>query len=185
MESVTYLLERWSAGDRAAAERLMPLVYDHLRRIAAAHLRRGRGDQTLQATAIVHEAYLRLQGQEQVPWANRAHFYAFAARIIRQILVDHARHRHRLKRGGGAARVTLSEAIVWEEAKSPDVLALDQALERLEELDRRKATIVELRFFAGMTLEETAGELGISIETVGREWRRARAWLSDQLAVGA
>ena len=180
MESVTYLLERWSAGDRAAAEQVMPLVYDHLRRIAARHLR-GRGDQTLQATAIVHEAYLRLQGQEPVPWSSRAHFYAFAAHLIRQIVVDHARRRHRLKRGGRAARVTLSEAVAWEEAKSPDVLALDQALERLEGLDRRKATIVELRFFAGLTIEETAAQLGVSVETVGREWRRARAWLSDQL----
>jgi len=184
MESVTYLLERWSAGDRAAAEQVMPLVYDQLRRIAARHLRRGRGDQTLQATAIVHEAYLRLHGQERVPWSSREHFFAVAAHLIRQILVDHARYRHRLKRGGGAARVTLSEAVAWEEAKSPDLLALDQALERLEGLDRRKATIVELRFFAGMTLEETAGQLGISVETVGREWRRARAWLSDQLEAG-
>lgn len=184
MENVTYLLERWSAGDRAAAERVMPLVYDHLRRIAASHLRRGRGDQTLQATAIVHEAYMRLDGQD-LPWASREHFYAFAAHLIRQIVVDHARYRHRLKRGGGAARVTLSEEVAWAEAKSPDVLALDQALERLEGIDRRKATIVELRFFAGMTLEETAGQLGISIETVGREWRRARAWLSDQLESGA
>lgn len=180
MENITYLLEQWSAGDRTAAEQVMPLVYDHLRRIAARHLR-GRGDQTLQATAIVHEAYLRLQGQEPVPWSSRAHFYAFAAHMIRQIIVDHARRRHRLKRGGRAARVTLSEAMAWEEAKSPDVLALDQALARLEEIDRRKATIVELRFFAGMTIEETAGQLGISVETVGREWRRARAWLSGQL----
>ena len=182
METVTYLLERWSAGDRAAAERVMPLVYDHLRRIAARHLR-GRGDQTLQATAIVHEAYMRLDGQ-QLPWVSRAQFYAIAAHLIRQIVVDHARYRHRLKRGGGAARVTLSEEVAWAEAKSPDVLALDQALERLEGIDRRKAAIVELRFFAGMTLEETAGQLGISIETVGREWRRARAWLSDQLESG-
>jgi RNA polymerase sigma factor (TIGR02999 family) len=184
MGSVTDLLEQWSAGDRAAAEQVMPLVYDHLRRIAARHLGRGSGDQTLQATAIVHEAYLRLQGQEQVPWSSREHFFAFAARLIRQILVDHARHRHRLKRGGRAARVTLSEAMAWEEAKSPDVLALDQALERLEGLDRRKAAIVELRFFAGLTIEETAGQLGVSVETVGREWRRARAWLSDQLETG-
>ena len=183
METVTYLLERWSAGDRAAAERVMPLVYDHLRRIAARHLRHARGDQTLQATAIVHEAYLPLDGQHLL-WSSRAQFYAFAAHLIRQIVVDHARYRHRLKRGGGAARVTLSEEIAWAEAKSPDVLALDQALERLAGLDRRKATIVELRFFAGITLEETAGQLGISIETVGREWRRARAWLSDQLESG-
>ena len=183
MESVTYLLERWSAGDRAAAEQVMPLVYDHLRRIAARHLRHARGDQTLQATAIVHEAYMRLNGQH-LPWSSRAQFFAFAAHMIRQIIVDHARYRHRHKRGGRAARVTLSEAVAWEEAKSPDVLALDQALERLEELDRRKATIVELRFFAGMTIEETAGQLGISVETVGREWRRARAWLSDQLETG-
>jgi RNA polymerase sigma factor (TIGR02999 family) len=181
MGNVTYLLEQWSAGDRTAAEQVMPLVYDHLRHIAARHLRRGRGDQTLQATAIVHEAYLRLQGQGYLAWSNRAHFFAFAARLIRQILVDHARHRHRLKRGGHAARVTLSEMIAWEDARSPDVLALDEALKRLEGLDRRKATIVELRFFAGMTIEETAGQLGISVETVGREWRRARAWLSDQL----
>jgi RNA polymerase sigma factor (TIGR02999 family) len=180
MGSVTYLLEQWSAGDRAAAEQLMPLVYDHLRRIAARHLR-GRGDQTLQATAVVHEAYLRLQGQAPVAWASRGHFFAFAAHLIRQIVVDHVRRRHRLKRGGRSARVTLSEEMSWEEPKSLDVLALDQALERLEEIDRRKAAVVELRFFAGLSLEETAVQLGVSAETVGREWRRARAWLSDQL----
>jgi RNA polymerase sigma factor (TIGR02999 family) len=179
--SVTDLLQMWGTGDGQAAARLLPLVYDELRRIAARQLGPGRRSPTVQATEIVHELYLRLSAHPEFHWSSRANFYAFAARLIRQILVDQARHRQRRKRGGSAARVTLSEAVACVEGANPDVLALDAALEKLQAIDPRKAAIVELRFFAGMTLEETAGQLGISAETVGREWRRARAWLSDEL----
>lgn len=181
MAPITDLLQRWSEGDRKAAEEVVPLVYGELRRIAARELPRGRGDQTLQATAIVHEVYLRLSGPDGPHLASRAHFFALAAKLVRQILVDHARRQHRLKRGGQAARVTLSEAVALVEPRGTDLLAIDEALAKLEALDPRKAAIVELRFFAGLTLEETAEQLGISAETIGREWRRTRAWLSNAL----
>ena len=181
---VTELLQRWSTGDREAAERVLPLVYDELRRMAAKQLRLERGEHTLQATAIVHEAYLRLAEQGGFRWPSREHFFAFAAHLMRRILVDHARQRNRAKRGGHSRQVTLAEI---EElgglrlAPGPDLVALDEALTRLEALDPRKAAIVELRFFSGMSLGETAAQLGVSAETVGREWRRARAWLYDAL----
>jgi RNA polymerase sigma factor (TIGR02999 family) len=178
---VTQLLQSWSAGDPQAAERVLPLVYDELRRIASRQLRNERGDHTLEATAVVHEAYLRLNGQGGLQWPSRAHFFAFAAHLIRRVLVDHARSRNRAKRGGLAEKVTLAEAFHLSLAKSPDLLALDEALSNLETIDTRKATIVELRFFAGLTLEETAEQLGISAETVSREWRRAKAWLYKEL----
>lgn len=178
---ITTLLQRWSQGDREAAEEVLPLVYDELRRISARELHRGRRDPTLQATAIVHEVYLRLSGKEGFGLSSRAHFFALAARLTRQILVDYARRRHRLKRGGQGARVTLTETAGLVEPKGPDLLAVDEALEKLEALDPRKASIVELRFFAGLTLEETAEQLGVSVETVTREWRRARAWLCNEL----
>lgn len=178
---ITSLLQKWSQGDRQAAEEVLPRVYGELRRIAARELRRSRRDQTLQATAIVHEVYLRLSANEGFGLSNRAHFFALAAKLIRQILVDHARRQHRLKRGGQAARVTLTETAGLVEPRGPDLLAVDEALEKLEALDPRKASVVELRFFAGMTLEETAEQLDISPETVTREWRRARAWLCNEL----
>jgi RNA polymerase sigma factor (TIGR02999 family) len=181
---LTDLLQRWSQGDREAAEEALPLVYSELRRIAAKELRRRPVGQTLQATALVHEAYLRLSGCEGFGLSNRTHFYALAARLIRQILVDYARRQNRLKRGGEAARVTLSETVGLVHPRGPDLLAVDEALVKLEALDPRKAAVVELRFFAGLTLEETAEQLGISPETVGREWRRARAWLCDELEGG-
>lgn len=183
--SVTQLLQRWSTGDREAAEQALPLVYNDLRRIASKELRRARGGQTLQATAIVHEAYMHLAGQAGLKWPSRAHFFAFAAHLIRQILVDHARNRNRIKRGRGYEKVTLREAagLAWE--KSPDVIALDEALSSLEKVDPRKASVVELKFFAGLTLEEIAEQLGISVETVSREWRRAKAWLYDALETNA
>jgi RNA polymerase sigma factor (TIGR02999 family) len=181
---ITNLLQQWSTGNREAAESVLPLVYDELRRIAGKALRRGRGDPTLGATAIVHEVYLRLSGQEGFRLSSRTHFFALAARLIRQILVDYARRQQRLKRGGRAERVTLTETAGLVEPRAPDLLAVDAALEKLEELDPRKATIVELRFFAGLTLEETAEQVGISPETVGREWRRARAWLCTELLDG-
>lgn len=182
--TVTHLLQRWSTGDREAAEQVLPLVYDELRHIASKELRREREGHTLQATAIVHEAYLRLSGHEGFQWPSRAHFFAFAAHLIRRILVDYARHQNRLKRGGQAERVTLDEGIGLVEARSPDLVALDEALARLEAIDPRKAAIVELRFFGGLTLDETAGQLGISAETVSRDWRRAKAWLLTELQSG-
>jgi RNA polymerase sigma factor (TIGR02999 family) len=179
---ITNLLQKWSQGDRQAAEEVLPLVYGELRRMAGRELRRSsRRDQTLQATAIVHEVYLRLSAKEGFGLSNRAHFFALAAKLIRQILVDYARRQHRLKRGGEAARVTLTETAGLVEPKGPDLLAIDEALAKLEALDSRKAAIVELRFFAGLTLDETAEQLGISAETVGREWRRTRAWLCNEL----
>ena len=178
---VTQLLQKWSAGDQEAATRVLPMIYDELRRIASRQLRRERGDHTLQATAIVNEAYLRLDGAEGFSWPSRAHFFAFASHLIRRILVDYARHQNRLKRGGKAEKVSLAEVSDLAAVKSADVLALDEALASLEAIDPRKAAVVELRFFGGLTLEETATQLGISPETVGREWRRAKAWLYKEL----
>jgi RNA polymerase sigma-70 factor, ECF subfamily len=180
-KTVTQLLATWSSGDREAAERLLPLVYDELRHIAARQLRRERAGHTLQPTAIVHEAYLRLSGQPGLKWPSRAHFLAFAAHLIRRILVDYARRRNRAKRGGLSERITFIEAADLALEKSPDLVALDEALSGLEKVDPRKATVVELKFFAGLTLEETAAQLGISPETVSREWRRAKAWLYSSL----
>jgi RNA polymerase sigma factor (TIGR02999 family) len=179
--TVTQLLQSWSSGSEGAAEEVLPLVYQELRRIASRQLRKERAGHTLEATALVHEAYMRLQGQEGFQWPSQAHFFAFAAHLIRRILVDHARNRNRAKRGGGWERVTLAEAADLSLSRSPDLLALDEALTSLEALDPRKAAVVELRFFAGLNLEETACYLGISPETVGREWRRAKAWLYNQL----
>lgn len=180
-KTITELLSSWSAGDKEAAEHVLPLVYEELRRIAARQLRQERDAHTLQATAIVHEAYLRLSGQAGLQWPSRAHFFAFAAHLIRRILVDYARTRNRAKRGGGAERLTLVEVADLALEKSPDLVALDEALAGLEKNDARKAAVVELKFFAGLTLEEIAGQLGISPETVSREWRRARAWLYSAL----
>jgi RNA polymerase sigma factor (TIGR02999 family) len=178
---VTQLLQKWSAGDQEAATRVLPLIYDELRRIASRQLRRERSDHTLQATAIVNEAYLRLDGAEGFSWPSRAHFFAFASHLIRRILVDYARHQNRQKRGGRVEKVSLAEVADLAAVKSADLLALDEALAALEALDPRKAAVVELRFFGGLTLEETAAQLDISPETVGREWRRARAWLYKEL----
>lgn len=182
--AITQLLQQWSTGDREAAEQVLPLVYDELRRIAAHHLRQERSEHTLQATAIVHEAYLRLSEEGSLRWPSRTHFYAFAAHLIRRILVDHARTRNRSKRGGDLQRVTVAELENLGDlssGQSPDIEALDDALTTLEEVDPRKAAVVELRFFAGLSIEETAEQLGVSAETVGREWRRAKAWLFKEL----
>jgi RNA polymerase sigma-70 factor, ECF subfamily len=180
-ETITQLLARWGSGDPEAAERVLPLVYQELRRIAARQLRRERDAHTLQATAIVHEAYLRLVGQPGLEWPSRAHFFAFSAHLIRRILVDYARHRNRAKRGGLSEKITLVELADLALEKSPDLVALDEALSGLEKVDPRKAAVVELKFFAGLTLDEVAEQLGISPETVSREWRRARAWLFSAL----
>ncbi len=179
---ITDLLRSWSAGDRQAAEAVLPLVYQELRRIAGRYFSRERKGHTLQATAIVHDAYLRLIERNGVEWQSRSHFVGTLAHMMRQILVDHARHRFAEKRGGRSGRVTLAEAESLALERAPDLLRLDDALNDLAKLDSRKAAIVELRFFGGLTIEETADYLGVSVNTVARHWRRAKAWLYGELA---
>ncbi len=183
-ESITQLLRRWSAGEEDVVAQIFPLVYQELHRIAERVFRSERSDHTLQTTAIIHEAYLNLTKGNPVDWQNRAHFYGVMARVMRRILVDHARQRHTLKRGGGAEKIALEEVVAaLDGGESPDVLALDVALKDLERLDPQKAAIVEARFFGGMTTEETAEMLEISVSTVVRQWRRAKAWLYRELAM--
>jgi RNA polymerase sigma factor (TIGR02999 family) len=175
--AATELLIAWSSGDAAARERMLPLVYDELRRLAAGYLRRERPGHTLQPTALVHEAYVRLIDQRQVDWSNRAQFIGLAAVMMRRILVNHARDRVAGKRGGGAEHVPLTLAGERMGTAELDVLDLHEALERLSELDVRKGRIVELKFFGGLTTEEIARTLGVSNATVEREWKFSRAWL--------
>ncbi|HYX19801.1 MAG TPA: sigma-70 family RNA polymerase sigma factor [Thermoanaerobaculia bacterium] len=184
-QEVTALLREWSAGDRGALERLMPLVYGELRQLAASHLRSERGDHTLQPTALVHEAYLRLVGQRSVSWANRAHFFGIAAQMMRRVLVDHARRRLAAKRSPGTLRIDLGEETAAAPDRMPELLALDRALTELERLDPRQARVVELRFFAGLSVEETAEVAGVSTATVKREWRTARAFLRHEIGLDA
>jgi len=179
---VTELLRRWNSGDREAMDRLMPIVYDELRRLAAGYLRGERPGHTLQPTALVHEAYLRLVRQDRVEWQNRAHFFGIAASMMRRVLVDHARRRQAEKRDAGGFRLTLQLGEAFEAARDPELLELDQALGRLERLDADQARVVELRFFGGLTVEETAVVLGISTATVKREWRTAKAFLRREMA---
>lgn len=182
-ETITRLLRRWTCGEAGAFDALMERVYDELHGIAAQCFRRERAEHTLQATALLHEAVLRLIDLDGVDWVDRGHFYAVAARMMRRILVDHARERRRLKRGGDEDPVTLAEAaVIAVDGRSPDVEALDAALEKLEARDARMTRIVELRFFAGLTSEEIAKSLGISVPTVTREWRRARIWLYSEVS---
>jgi len=178
---ITALLVDWGGGDEAALDRLMPLVYAELRRMAGRQLRRERPDHTLQPTALVHEAYLKLVDQRRVAWQNRAQFFGVAAQLMRRILVDHARARMAAKRGSAAPRVPLHEAGELAAAPAFDVLAIHEALERLTVIDGEQARIVELRFFGGLSVDETAEVLGRSPRTVKREWRLARAWLFDSL----
>lgn len=183
---ITLLLRRWSAGDAEALQQLLPLVYGELRRIASNQLRHERDDHTLAPTALVHELYLRLVDQRHASWQNRAHFFGLAAQLMRRILVDYARARRAEKRGGTITQVSLEDALADEAGmptQSPvaDVLAIDEALERLAAIDEDQARIVELRFFAGLTVEETAHVLQRSPRTVKREWRLARAWLYREL----
>jgi RNA polymerase sigma factor (TIGR02999 family) len=179
---VTALLVRWRGGDRKALESLMPLVYEELRRLAHHYLQRERSDHTLQSTALVHEAYLRLAGQNAPQWQNRAHFFGIAARVMRQILVEYARAHSAVKRGGpNACKITLDESLEVPGKADIDVIALDGALDRLAELDSQQSRIVELRFFAGLTIEDTAEVLGISPATVKRDWTSARAWLHREI----
>lgn len=179
-EDVTVLLNAVSAGDESAPEKLLELVYDDLRRLAAAYLQNERNAQTLQATALVHEAYLRLVDWENVSWENRAHFFAVAAQVMRRVLVDHARTKQAQKRDFGQ-KVAFDEAISFPVGKGIDLLALEEALMSLEKVDARQAKIVELRFFGGLSLEETAHVLNISETTVKREWTFAKAWFQREL----
>ncbi len=169
-------------GDRQSLDSLLPIVYQELRRLAAAYLRRERPGQTLQPTALVHEAYLRLMKDRPDRWQNRAHFCAIAAHSMRQILIEKARARGAAKRGGARPRVTLDEALIGADERSIDLVALDEALDRLAAIDAEQARLVELRFFGGLTVEETAETLGISPATVKRHWTVARAWLARELA---
>lgn len=182
LSDVTGMLQAWSDGDAHALDDLLPVVYAELHRLAKSRLRRERGDHTLQATALVNEAYVRLVGQSRIHWLNRAQFFGTAAEIMRRILVDHARERRSAKRGGGATRVELDDALGAVEARDVDVLALDLALERLEQLDARQGRLVVLRFFGGLTIDEVAGVLAMSPATVKREWLTAKMWLRRELA---
>jgi RNA polymerase sigma-70 factor, ECF subfamily len=182
---ITQLLEDWSNGDNSAYDRLIPLVYDELHRLAHHYMSGERRGHTLQTTALVGEAYLRLVGQGGVRWQNRTHFLAIAARLMRRILVDHARTNARQKRGGGAQVFELDEAAIISPARSSDLVALDEALTTLAEIDPRKARVVELRFFGGLNVEETADTLGVSPNTVIRDWGMARAWLHREVTGNA
>ena len=179
---VTQLLVSWSMGNQAALDELMPLVYGELHRLASAYLRRERPDHTLQSTALVHEAFMKLSNQREVEWRNRAHFYGIAAQMIRRILVDYARSHHAEKRGSGAVKLALDEAMAVPQQKDLDLLGLNDALERLAEMDPRQSRIVELRFFAGLSIEETAEVMQLSPATIKREWNSARAWLFRELS---
>ena len=179
---VTQLLLAWGRGDEAALAALTPLVYEELRRLARRYMAGERVGHTLQPTALVNEAFLRMVDVRRVQWQNRAHFIAMSARLMRRILVDFARSRESQKRGGGAVTVSLGEAVIVSGAPSPDLIAVDEALETLSVVDDRKAKIIELRFFGGLTVEETAEALKISPGTVMRDWKFAKAWLAHELA---
>jgi RNA polymerase sigma factor (TIGR02999 family) len=179
---VTQLLLNWGNGDQASLEELMPRVYGELRRLAGAYLRRERADHTLQSTALVHEAFIRLVQQRDVQWRNRAHFFGIAAQMIRRILVDHARSKRADKRGSGGIKLELNEAMAVSQDNQIDIVELDSALEKLALLDPRQSRIVELRFFAGLSVEETAEVTGLSPATVKREWSTAKAWLFREMS---
>jgi RNA polymerase sigma factor (TIGR02999 family) len=182
---VTMLLKELSSGNQDVLAELIPLVYDELRRLAAYHLRRERSNHTLQATALVHEAYLRLVDQRHVDWKNRSHFFGVAAHLMRRILLMHARRVHAAKRGGSAQRISLDEGVVFTREHSPELVVLDELLTRLAALDPQQARIVELRFFGGLSVEETADLLGISSATVKRDWAMAKAWLAREMGLAA
>jgi RNA polymerase sigma-70 factor, ECF subfamily len=178
---VTQLLLAWSNGDREALDRLIPLVYDYLRQLASRYMRRERPGHTLQTTALVNEVYLRLVDQRQVRWQNRAHFFAIVAQLMRRIVVDYARTQHRSKPGGAAERLSLDDAALLSAAQSAEILALDEALQSLAEIDERKSRVIELRYFGGLSVEETSAVLGVSENTVIRDWALAKAWLRREL----
>ena len=179
--NITQLLKQWSDGDERALDRLTPLVYEELRQQAARYLRRERPGHTMQTTALINEAYLRLIDAKEVRWQGRAHFFAIAANLMRRILVDHARQRNAAKRGGSPIHVTLDRIVATAKQSDIDVLEIDEALTKLAAIDRQQAQIVELRFFSGLSVEETAAALGISPRTVKRDWSVARAWLRREI----
>lgn len=180
-QNITHLLKEWRDGDERALDRLTPLVYEELRQQAARYLRRERAGHTLQTTALINEAYLRLIDAKDVQWQSRAHFFAIAANLMRRVLVDHARRRDAEKRGGAQLRLTLDETLAVTSTAEVDVLAIDQALNKLSTIDSQQALVVELRFFSGMSVEETAAALGVSPATVKRDWSVARAWLRREI----
>jgi RNA polymerase sigma-70 factor, ECF subfamily len=180
-ENVTELLQQWQGGSQEALDRLLPLVYDELRRQAARYLRRERPGHTLQTTALIHEAYLRLIGQHRVAWQNRAHFYGIAAQLMRRILVDHARRRQAGKRGGSDLKLQLEDKVAVSPEPDVNLVALDEALTRLAEIDPQQSRIVELRYFSGLSVEETAAVIGVSSRTVKRDWNVAKAWLRQEI----
>ena len=183
-QEVTQLLADWGKGDRSALDKLFPLVQSELRRIAQRQMSQERPGHTLQATALVNEAYLKLAGQQGFDWQNRAHFFAVCAQVMRHILIDHARAHARDKRGGGAVKVSLNDALVVAEDQAAHFIALDEALRVLERLDPQKGKIVELRYFGGLSVEEAAEVMNISPRTVRREWQRAKAWLYRMMTEG-
>jgi RNA polymerase sigma factor (TIGR02999 family) len=178
---ITQLLLAWSNGDQTALNQLMPLVYQELHRLARHYMRREQVGHTLQTTAVIHEAYLRLVDQRKVRWQNRSHFYAICAQAMRRILVDHAKGQHRAKRGGGAAQVSLEEVANLAQDRATDLVAVDEMLQQLQVFDSRKSQVVELRFFGGLSVDETAEVLKIAPITVMREWKLAKAWLYREL----
>ncbi len=180
-EEVTQLLGQWSGGDGDALDELMPLVYDELRRMAHRHMANERGDHTLQATALVNEAFLRMKNGVDAKWKNRAQFFAVAAQMMRHILVDYARRNTREKRGGGAQQITLDDAMLVSKNNADELLAVNEALQKLEQFDQRSSQVAIMRFFAGLSVDETAEALGISAQTVHRDWRLAQAWLRNEL----
>lgn len=179
--NITKLLVDWCNGDKEALNQLMPLVHDELRRMADRYMRNERKGHTLQTSALVNEAYLRLIDHENIPWQNRAHFFGVAAQAMRRILVDHARSRSYLKRGGAAQRVSFDEAATLAEDRAAELVALDDALQELAKFDPRKCLVVELRYFGGLSMEETAEAAGVSVPTVTRDWNTAKAWLLREL----
>jgi RNA polymerase sigma factor (TIGR02999 family) len=178
---ITRLLHAWSDGDQTALEQLLPLIERELHRLARNYMRREHPGHTLQTTALVNEAYFRLVDQKSVHWQNRAHFFGIAAQIMRRILLNYARDRHRAKRGGTAVQVSLSEVSVITAEKSAELIALDEALTRLGEIDERSCRVIELRYFGGLSVEETAEVLGVSTVTVARDWKMAKAWLAREI----
>ena len=181
-ENITELLASYGRGNKESLDQLMPIVYDELRRQAARYLRREQAGHTLQTTALIHEAYVRLVDQRNMQWQNRAHFFGIAAQMMRRILVDHARSKKRVKRGGSEIRVSLDDVNVAARGQDLDVVALDEALDRLAQIDEQQSRVVELRFFSGLSVEETAEVMGISKSTVKRDWSMAKAWLHRELS---
>ena len=181
-QGITQLLTRWSSGDKAALDELIPIIYPELRRLARAYMGRENSAHTLQTSALINEAYLRLVNQQDVEWQNRSHFYAVAAQVMRHILVDHARRYRSNKRGAGTEHIHLDDVAIVGEERAADLIALDDALTRLALIDERKSRIVELRFFGGLTVEETAEVMKVAPITIMREWRAAKAWLGREIS---